>query len=352
MASIRQTGRESWRCVVRLAGHPEVCQTFRGPNAEREARQFGAKTEKEMRQGRFTNKAAGPSVADAITAFRELRDGGARPINPTSNEEYMLRHLDEGLGRVAVSALTPARLVRWARERAAEGAGPYTVGMEVGKLSTVLRYASIGLAVQWGDPVLAARPALTYSGLVGAGKHRDRRPSAAELDAVLQNLSPEMQDVVLFAIASCMRRGEITRIVWDDVDDARHLVLVRDRKHPRRTKGNHKWVPLTAFTGLDAWAILQRQAWVDDRIFPFNDEQVSDGFAAACDAAGVEDLHFHDLRHEGTSRLFEAGLPIERVALITGHEDWRNLRRYTNLKPELLTTGHSASPVDDARRSV
>ncbi|MBL4821255.1 MAG: tyrosine-type recombinase/integrase, partial [Gammaproteobacteria bacterium] len=50
----------------------------------------------------------------------------------------------------------------------------------------------------------------------------------------------------------------------------------------------------------------------------------------------IEDLHFHDLRHEATSRLFEAGLTIERVALVTGHKDWKMLRRYTHLKPEDL----------------
>ena len=52
--------------------------------------------------------------------------------------------------------------------------------------------------------------------------------------------------------------------------------------------------------------------------------------------AGMSDLHFHDLRHEGTSRLFEAGFSIEQVALVTGHKDWKMLRRYTHLKPETL----------------
>jgi len=51
---------------------------------------------------------------------------------------------------------------------------------------------------------------------------------------------------------------------------------------------------------------------------------------------GIEELHFHDLRHEGTSRLFEAGFDIPKVALVTGHKDWRMLRRYTNLRPEHL----------------
>jgi hypothetical protein len=54
---------------------------------------------------------------------------------------------------------------------------------------------------------------------------------------------------------------------------------------------------------------------------------------------------FHDLRHEGTSRLFEAGLPIEKVALVTGHEDWRQLQRYTNLKVEdLLKLQYAQQP--------
>jgi site-specific recombinase XerD len=56
----------------------------------------------------------------------------------------------------------------------------------------------------------------------------------------------------------------------------------------------------------------------------------------------IPNLHFHDLRHEGTSRLFEEGFEIQQVALVTGHKDWRHLRRYTNLRPEDL---HSAATV-------
>jgi integrase len=338
MAQIRQTGTSSWLCRVRLRGHPEVTRTF---PTEREARAFARTTEKALRQGQAISglPERGERVEDAIRAFRELREEGGRGVDPESNEEYMLRHLEEGLGRVPVAGLHPARLSSWAAGRATDGAGPYTVGMELSKLRTVLKYAAVRLRASWGDPVGAALPTLTYAGLVGPGKHRDRRPSAAELEAVLDRLDPLTQDVVWFAIGTAMRRGEITRILWRDVDEARRLVLVRNRKHPRKTKGNNVWVPLTAHTGVDAWAVLQRQARVGDRIFELEDEQVSDRFLAACDGAGVKDLHFHDLRHEATSRLFEAGLPIERVALVTGHADWRNLRRYTNLKPELLTMG-------------
>lgn len=63
---------------------------------------------------------------------------------------------------------------------------------------------------------------------------------------------------------------------------------------------------------------------------------VGTAFRRQCKGLKIEDLHFHDLRHEGTSRLFEAGFSIEQVALVTGHKDWKMLRRYTHLKPETL----------------
>ncbi len=59
-------------------------------------------------------------------------------------------------------------------------------------------------------------------------------------------------------------------------------------------------------------------------------------FRRQCRALKIDDLHFHDLRHEGTSRLFEAGFSIEQVSLMTGHKDWKMLRRYTHLRPEAL----------------
>lgn len=343
MAQITQRGPKAWLVRIRLRGHPQVSQTFA---SEAAAKAFARTTEKAMRQGKHTDTEKGPTVAEAVEAFRELRAAGGRDIDPRANEEYMLRHLadPDGIGRVPVRALKPARLVSWARSRAEVGAGPYTVGMELSKLSTVLKYAAISLHETWGDPVAAARPALEYSGLVGAGTHRTRRPTKDELARVLDHLDPAMQDIVFFAIATTMRRAEITRILWADVDRERRLVLIRDRKHPRKTKGNNVWVPLIALTGYDAWAILDRQPVLSDRVFPVENEWLSDTFFAACQSAKVEDLHFHDLRHEGISRLFEAGLTIERVALVSGHADWRSLRRYTQLKPEMLTARPAADP--------
>lgn len=50
----------------------------------------------------------------------------------------------------------------------------------------------------------------------------------------------------------------------------------------------------------------------------------------------IKDLRFHDLRHEGISRLFEQGYQIQEVSMVSGHRDWGSLKRYTNLRPEDL----------------
>jgi integrase len=103
----------------------------------------------------------------------------------------------------------------------------------------------------------------------------------------------------------------------------KRLVVIQDRKDPRNKEGNDQKVPLLDLTGYDAREVVLQQRIVArgyGRIFPHNHRSVSAAaFTRACDELRIEDLHFHDLRHEGTSRLFEAGLPIEKVALVTGH---------------------------------
>lgn len=331
MANITQTGPQSWRVLVRRKGHRPLCRTFK---SEAEAEKWGRETEAGILAG--TPVDSGLTVGACIREFRALREA-RRPIKHGSTEHVMLRHLEDGIGSVPVDRLTPHRLAEWCRDRAEDGAGPVTVGMEVSKLATVLRYASIRLNAVLPDVVGAARPLLKYSGLIGQGKPRTRRPTVDELERILEHLDPTMQDVVRFAVATGMRRGEVCRIKWADVDRDRRLVLVRDRKHPTKKEGNHQLVPLISKTGFDAWAILNRQPKIDARIFPLPLEGVSDAFAEACEAAGVEDLHLHDMRHECTSRLFEAGMSIDQVAMVTGHADWRGLKRYANLKPESLT---------------
>src|SRR5439155_5253282 len=140
--------------------------------------------------------------------------------------------------------------------------------------------------------VSAARPLLNHLGLIGGGGRRERRPTEDELQAVVKELAdrrgPLYADVVRFAVATAMRRSEIARLCWADVDPAKRVVLVRDRKDPRRKAGNDQWVP---------WDLVQRQPRADgaERIFPIHESTMSKYFTWACRDLGIPDLHFHDL---------------------------------------------------------
>lgn len=262
--------------------------------------------------------------------------------------------LRSSISEVAAINLTSADVVEHCKVRAAAGAGPATVQQDVIYLRTMLDHA----ARAWHLPVSvaavdAASSPVRKLGLTGKSRSRSRRPSPEEMELILgwlgrreagHNASIPHRDIVRFAIASAMRLGEIGRIVWADLNEQRRTVIIRQRKSPSNRLTNDQEVPLLG----EAWEIVARQPRVDDRIFPYNMDSVSAAFERACKATGVIDLRFHDLRHEGASQLFEQGYSIQEVALVTGHQSWNNLKRYTQLRPESLHDKQPARPAPPA----
>lgn len=82
----------------------------------------------------------------------------------------------------------------------------------------------------------------------------------------------------------------------------------------------------------EAMAVIKTMPRRAPEIFPFSAETISITFTRACKILGIDDLHFHDLRHEGISRLFEMGWTIPHVAAVSGHRSWQSLKRYTHLQ--------------------
>jgi integrase len=139
-----------------------------------------------------------------------------------------------------------------------------------------------------------------------------------------------MKAIVDFAIASARREAETCRLEWRDNNAATRTGLVRDAKHPTSKDGNHRRFKYTS----EAWAIVENQPRTSACISPYDPKSVGAAFTRACHVLGIEDLRFHDLHHEATSRLFERGYQIHEVAQFTLHESWNELKRPTNLKPE------------------
>lgn len=200
----------------------------------------------------------------------------------------------------------------------------------------------------WGYPLKqqAIKDAFTVTGkmgITGKSRQRDRRPTLDELDRLMVHFGKvkasrpstlPMQKIIVFALFSTRRQEEITLITWPDYDKTR--VLVRDMKHPGDKIGNDTWCELP----VEASAVIETMPKVDLRIFPYQPDTISAAFTRACYATGIntkdmpdeQRLHFHDLRHEGISRLFEMGRTIPQAANVSGHRSWQSLKRYSHLR--------------------
>lgn len=318
------------RALIRRAGRRPICKTHRTLAL---AKVWARGIEAALDAGEPVEQAV-VTVGQLIAAYRTLRDA-SRPIADDSTAHYTLKALTRLLGDVDAHRLKTDDLVAYCTQRRDEGAGPYTLNMDLSQLSTALRYAASAKGLTLPDAVGHARPLLKHLGMIGDGGKRERRPTRDELDRIVERLGVHRgavyADAVRFAVASAMRAGEICRIAWADVDLDRRVVVIRDRKDPRNKKGNHQTVPLLPA----AWAIVLEQPR-GDRIFPIDEGTLSKYFTETCRELAIPDLHLHDMRHEGTSQLFEAGYDIPEVALVTGHKKWDSLRRYTQLKPDAL----------------
>lgn len=249
--------------------------------------------------------------------------------------EYLERH---SISASNALTLTPAELINHVRSRRTGGAGAATVGNDLIWIGVVLRAAKSvrGIPVR-PEVVLEARTACRELRLIAKSRRRDRRPTfdeLAKLDTYFERRDRRsqipMRDVFWFAIHSARREAEICRLDRRDNNQKARTGLLRDAKHPTAKEGNHKPFKFTP----EAWALVETQPKTGDFIFPYNPKSIGSAFTRACHVLGIEDLRFHDLRHEATSRLFERGYQIHEVAQFTLHESWNELKRYANLRPE------------------
>lgn len=346
LASFTKIG-DRWRALVRRKGHRPVsryCAT------RKDAEQWARGVEADIDAGRAVAVTEAITVGHLIREFRRLRVDLGRPVAPESNIHYMLEHLAEDLGAERIVDLTPHRLAMWARFRREQGAGGYTVNMELSQLGTVLRHAASLLGIRLPDVVGAARPQLHYLQLISGGARRTRRPSEDELArllAALRKRNPVIAAAVEVAAITGLRRGELARITWADVDRKRRAVLVRQRKHPRMVEARDEWVPLLG----GAWAIVERQERTDERIFPVSREALTDAVTETTRALGIPDLRLHDMRREATSRLRDLGFDEHERKAITGHRSDKAHDIYVAINPEGLRAKFDALQDKQRRRS-
>lgn len=297
----------------------------------REAAAWGAFREGELSKPGVVEeiKKEDPTLGEAIGRYeREARRLGRTKAAVLSS----LKGYDIASKRC--SEIRSDHIVALARELA-ETRQPSTVAGYLTFLSGVFKIARPA----WGYPLdeKAMTDATTVASkleMTGRSNQRDRRPTVDEMNRLMRffagrtERSLQMERIAAFALYSARREGEIVRIRWDDLDEAHSRILVRDAKDPRGSSGNHIWTELTP----EALAIIKGTPREGDLIFPFKGDTINFAWRNACNLLDIKDLKFHDLRHEGVSRLFELGRTIPQVASVSGHRSWQNLQRYTHIR--------------------
>lgn len=146
---------------------------------------------------------------------------------------------------------------------------------------------------------------------------------------------PLYEAFVCFQTMTAARRGESLGLVWDDIDlDERSAYL------PETKNGRPRKLPLRA----DLLAVLEMLPRDDARVFPLGADALKKAWARIVARAGLEDVHIHDLRHEGISRVAETGkFSLVDLQAFSGHRDMRMLLRYAH-----LCTKQLANRLDEA----
>lgn len=357
MAEIKRRGPGQFRARVRRAGHPHQSATF--PTREL-AERWASGIEAAMREGRFTGMAE--AAATTLDAALERYGREVTPRKRSSGQEerriallrahpLAARALDSIRGadladyRDARLAGVPFDTFRAMRARGEDPAKhpearpvkANTVRLElaiIGHLFTVAR-------TDWGmeslqSPVRAMRKP-------SPGEGRERRLEAGEEARLLRACAASLRPLVVLALETAMRRGELAGLHWSTIDLKRRVVRLTLTKN-----GDARDVPLTP----RAVAELERlkaapQRWESGWVFGppmLVAARITREFQRARKRAGIAGLTFHDLRHEATSRLFERGLGPAEVRAITGHRTLVMLSRYTHLRGGDLV-GKVAPPV-------
>lgn len=198
-----------------------------------------------------------------------------------------------------------------------------TVRLEMSLLSN---FFDIG-RIEWGicgvNPVADVRKPKAPPG-------RDRRLTAREDRQILrythQHVNQDFYSIVVLALETAMRQGEILKLQWEHINLKSRIAHLPDTKN-----GTKRDVPLS-IKARDA--LIRMGAHNHGRVFSYTPEGLKSTWRFMILKLGIENLHFHDLRHEAISRFFELG--TLEVAAISGHKSLSMLKRYTHLKAQKL----------------
>lgn len=343
MATITKRGAYQWRAQIRKKGFPTISQTF---DTRADAEDWVKIKESEMTRGVFQDRTEAEATTLKSALERYACEFTVHKKSRKSEEQKIKIWCQHPLASSSLASLRSHDFATFRDARLAQGKSAATVRLELAVISHLFTVATKEWCLPLTNPIINIRKPRVKN-------ERARRLSPEEEAILLGVIEKQglisskanawIAPMVRLALATAMRRSELLALEWKNVDLRNAYAMLYDTKN-----GENRAVPLSS----TAKAVLQSLARSKNgKVFPISANAFSLSFKRALVRARnkyykecrinsqkpvegfLHDLHFHDLRHEATSRLFEKGLNQIEAASVTGHKTLSMLKRYTHLNP-------------------
>ena len=325
----------SYRVMIRLKGFLPESATF---DRLTDAREWASKTEADMKAGRYFGESKRHTFGELIEVYSKKT---APTLKSWCERERHLVYWLEVFGDCQLDVITPPRIVT-ERDKLLDGqtrrgtlrAGA-TVVRYLASLSGCLTYAVREL--QWIERNPIERVTKPKEAK-GRTRFLDDAERTALLKACKESSHPDLYFAVVMALTTGGRQAEIMCLRWSQIDFKKRTIMLRTGE----TKNDEaRTLPLVG----QAVELLQSRAKIrqlhDDRVFPTTARakkstmlNLRHPWVQAMKAAGIEDFHWHDLRHTSASYLMMQGVSHLEIAKILGHKSLAMVIRYTHLAPD------------------
>lgn len=323
---VNADGSITFKAQLRIRGFEPKYRSFK---RKTDAKAWLRAEETAIRSGRALSSEA------ERTTFKEALERYLREVTPTKKDRereerrinFWMKH---PLAARFLSQLRGEDFAKYRDERLASGKAWSTVRLDLALISSLYKRASREWKMEGlRNPI---KNVTMPSAKTHGSNTRDRRlvgDEEARLLAALGAHGPYFAPLAELAIESAMRQGELLALTWGDVDLERRVAKLRDTKNSEARD-----VPLST-RAVEIIRALPRPIDSKAPLFPLDQQKVIRTFRQACIDAKLEDLKFHDLRHEATSRICQR-MAMHEAMRVTGHKTPAMLMRYYHPKAEDL----------------
>lgn len=315
--------------------HGQQIRRTTGTGDKRLAEAILSKVKVQIIEGRFFENQEAQERTLAELMDRYASEHAARRANQR-RELTSIQNLTGFFGNPKLDHITPKLIVAYKNKRYTDGVKPATINRELATLKKAFNLAR--REWEWCTDNPVSRVSMERE-----NNTRDRWLTVEEEQRLLPAVSPWLRDVMVFALNTGMRMGEILALTWAGVDLFRRTVTVfRSKNGERRT------IPVNSIV-LD---VLKRKHAVRSRITDvvfhsqagtvLDGSNIRRGLNVALKLAKIQDFHFHDLRHTFATRIVQAGVDLYKVQRLLGHKSPIMTQRYAHHYPESLREGVEA----------